>query len=130
MASALDSLRRGRTDRNVRKIMQFLGMLAMAFGFFAIVLGWYGASHSGYQYEEIPFVISGGLLGLGLIIGGGVLVRCAWSLRQVEEARRNAVEARRDALAIVRSVERLEQALSTWGEQVRTSDDHQKETTP
>jgi hypothetical protein len=84
--------------------MQILGMLAIAFGFVCILLGWYGAAHSPYQYEEIPYVISGGLLGVALVIGGGVLVLCAWSLRQVEESRRNA-------LAIVRSVDRLERVL-------------------
>ena len=84
--------------------MQLLGMLAIAFGFVCILLGWYGAAHSPYQYEELPYVISGGLLGVALVIGGGVLVLCAWSLRGVEESRRNA-------LAIVRSVDRLERML-------------------
>jgi hypothetical protein len=104
LAQAVDNGRQRRSDRDLRKIMQILGMLAIAFGFVCILLGWYGASHSPYQYEEIPYVISGGLLGVALVIGGGVLVLCAWSLRQVEESRRNA-------LAIVRSVDRLERVL-------------------
>jgi hypothetical protein len=87
--------------------MQILGMVTIGFGFVCIVLGWYGASHSPYLYQEIPYLISGGLLGVALVIGGGVLVRCAWSLRQVEEDRRNAV-------AIVRSVDRLEQVLQAF----------------
>jgi hypothetical protein len=99
--------------------MQIVGMLVIAFGFVCILLGWYGASHSPYQYEEIPYVISGGLLGVALVIGGGVLVRCAWSLRQVEEDRRNAV-------AIVRSVDRLEQVLRTLGDGYGT-DGHPEE---
>jgi hypothetical protein len=104
LAQVVDGGQRGPGDRNVRKIMQVLGMLAVGFGFVTILLGWYGAAHSPYQYEEIPYVISGGLLGLALIVGGGILILCAWSLRQVEEARRNAV-------AIVRSVDRLERLL-------------------
>jgi hypothetical protein len=102
LASVVD--RNRRSDRDMRKIMQVLGMLAIGFGFVCIILGWYGAAHSPYQYEEIPYVISGGLLGVALVIGGGILVLCAWSLRQVEEARRNAV-------AIVRSIDRLEHVL-------------------
>jgi hypothetical protein len=90
--------------RNVRKIMETIGMAAIAMGFVAILLGWYGSSHSPYLYQEIPYLISGGLLGVALVIGGGVLVRCAWSLRQVEEERRNA-------LAVVRSIDRLERIL-------------------
>jgi hypothetical protein len=104
LAAVVDGARRGRTDRSVRKVMQVLGMLTMAFGFFCIVLGWYGASHSPYLFQEVPYLISGGLLGVALVIGGGVTVRCAWSLRQVEEDRRNA-------LAIVRSIDRLERIL-------------------
>ena len=106
LASAVDAVRRGRTDRTVRKIMQVLGMLAIGFGFACIVLGWYGASHSPYLYQEMPYLISGGLLGVALVVGGGILVHSAWSLRQVEEDRRNA-------LAVVRSIDRLERILRT-----------------
>ena len=68
-----------------------IGMALIVFGFVCILLGWYGAAHSPYLYQEIPYLISGGLLGVALVIGGGVLVRCAWSMRQVEEDRRNAL---------------------------------------
>ena len=65
-------------------------MALIVFGFVCILLGWYGAAHSPYLYQEVPYLISGGLLGVALVIGGGVLVRSAWSMRQVEEDRRNA----------------------------------------
>jgi hypothetical protein len=122
LARAVDRSRRNRTDRDLRKIMQVLGMLVIAFGFICLVLGWYGASHSPYLFQEIPYLISGGLLGVALVIGGGVLVRCAWSLRQVEESRRNAV-------AIVRSVDRLEQVLRAFTE-ITQHDDVEEEALP
>ena len=84
-------------------------MALIVFGFVCILLGWYGAAHSPYLYQEVPYLISGGLLGVALVIGGGVLVHCAWSMRQVEEDRRNA-------LAIVRSVDRLERMLRSLDE--------------
>jgi hypothetical protein len=93
-------------------------MLATALGFLAIGLGWYGAAHSGYQYEETPFLISGGILGLGLILTGGVLVRSAWSLREIEEARRNAADSHRDALAIAESIRTLQRALNGGTEEL------------
>ena len=89
----------------------------IAFGFVCILLGWYGAANSPYLYQEVPYVISGGLLGVALVIGGGVLVRSAWSMRQIEEERRNA-------LAIVRSVDRLERILRSLDEARRT--DHEE----
>jgi hypothetical protein len=104
LANVADRTRRHRSDRDIRKILQVVGLVCAGLGFVAIVLGWYGAAHSPFLYQEIPYLISGGVLGLALVIAGGVLLRCAWSLRQVEEERRNAV-------AIVRAVDRLERVL-------------------
>jgi hypothetical protein len=119
LASVVEGARRGRSDRNVRKILQTLGMVAIAFGFVCIILGWYGASHSPYLYQEIPYLISGGLLGIALVFGGGILVHSAWSLRKIEEDRRNA-------LAIVRSVDRLERILRSMGQSGSMDDAHQE----
>jgi hypothetical protein len=109
LAAVVDRARPGRSGRNVRKWMETIGMSLIVFGFVCILLGWYGAAHSPYLYQEVPYLISGGLLGVALVIGGGVFVRCAWSMRQVEEDRRNA-------LAIVRSVDRLERILRSLDE--------------
>jgi peptidoglycan/LPS O-acetylase OafA/YrhL len=117
LAAVVDRARPGRSSRNVRKWLEWIGMALIVFGFVAILLGWYGSSHSPYLYEEIPYLISGGLLGVALVIGGGVLVRSAWSMRQIEEERRNA-------LAIVRSVDRLERILRSLDESRRT--DHEE----
>lgn len=113
LAAVIDRARPGRGGRNVRKWMETIGMSLIVFGFVCIILGWYGSAHSPYLYQEVPYLISGGLLGVALVIGGGVLVRCAWSMRQVEEDRRNA-------LAIVRSVDRLERILRNLDETRRT----------
>lgn len=113
LAAVVDRARPGRSSRNVRKWLEWIGMALIVFGFVCILLGWYGAANSPYLYQEIPYVISGGLLGVALVIGGGVLVRCGWSMRQIEEERRNA-------LAIVRSVDRLERILRSLDETRRS----------
>jgi hypothetical protein len=117
LGAAIDRARPSRSGRNVRKWMETIGMLLVVFGFVCILLGWYGASHSPYLYQEVPYLISGGLLGVALVIGGGVFVRCAWSMRQVEEDRRNA-------LAIVRSVDRLERILRSLDETRRVENEY------
>jgi hypothetical protein len=109
LAAVVDRARPGRSSRNVRKWLETIGMLLIVFGFVCILLGWYGAAHSPYLYQEVPYLISGGLLGVALVIGGGVLVLCAWAMRKVEEDRRNA-------LAIVRSVDRLERIMRSLDE--------------
>jgi hypothetical protein len=109
LAAVVDRARPGRGGRNVRKWLETIGMSLVVFGFVLILLGWYGAAHSPYLYEEVPYLISGGLLGLALVVGGGILIRIAWNMREIEEDRRNA-------LAIVRSVDRLERILRSLDE--------------
>jgi len=81
---------RGRRQWDVRQIMLVAGSTAMALGFVAIVLGWYGAAHSTYLFQEMPYLISGGLLGVALVAGGGFLFFAAWLVRMIEENRRHA----------------------------------------
>ena len=47
-------------------------MIAIA-GFAVIGLGWWGASGTKYVYQEIPYVISGGIFGVALVIVGAAL---------------------------------------------------------
>jgi hypothetical protein len=73
-----------------RALLLVGGAVAIAFGVVAILLGWYGAAHSPYLFQEIPYVISGGLLGLALVVAGVGLVVGSWIVRLVEETRRAA----------------------------------------
>ena len=43
-------------------------------GFALMVFGWYGASHTAREIEQIPYLISGGLVGLGLVVLGALLL--------------------------------------------------------
>ncbi|HVX22847.1 MAG TPA: hypothetical protein VHB02_15990 [Acidimicrobiales bacterium] len=105
LAGGVDGSRRRRgTARDVRKVMHLIGMVAIGCGIAAVILGWYGASHSPYLYQEVPYLISGGLLGLALVFAGTAVYLGSWALRQVQESHR-------DTQAVVRSVERLERAL-------------------
>lgn len=54
-------------------------------GFLLIALAWNGAASEFLVDKQIPFVVSGGLTGIGLIIAG-----CA--LAVVQEVRRSAAE--------------------------------------
>jgi hypothetical protein len=104
LAAAVEGARKRGSQADIRKWLNLLGMLAIGFGIATIVLGWYGASHSPYLFQEIPYLISGGLLGLALVFGGGVLVLSSWHLRQVQEASRNTA-------VLVRSIDRLERVM-------------------
>jgi hypothetical protein len=86
---------RGRRQWDVRQIMLVVGSTLMGLGIVAIVLGWYGAAHSSFLFQEIPYLISGGLLGVALVAGGGFLFFGAWLIRLIEEYRRSATHMAR-----------------------------------
>ena len=50
------------------------GSIALLLGFGVITLGWVGASRTTRQIEQIPYLISGGVLGLALVLLGGLLL--------------------------------------------------------
>ena len=62
----------------------------MPLGILAILLGWYGVAHSKYQYDQTSYVVSGGLLGLGLVFLGGFLYFGAWLAKVANEQRESA----------------------------------------
>ena len=61
---------------------------AVVLGFVLMTLGWVGASHTARQIEQIPYLISGGLIGLALVVLGGILLAATFGvavLRKVQE---------------------------------------------
>jgi NADH:ubiquinone oxidoreductase subunit 6 (subunit J) len=59
------------------KLLLFPGAVAVVAGFGVMILGWYGASHTARTIEQIPYLISGGLIGLGLVMVGALLLSSA-----------------------------------------------------
>ena len=98
-------------DANER-VWLIAGLVLPLLGILAIFLGWWGASGSAYPAEQLPYVISGGLLGIGLIVAGAALfVRYSmtrymrfWLLRVIYEERAQTDRA-------VASLEEIEKLL-------------------
>ena len=61
-----------QTVRRERRILGAGIVIAIA-GFAVIGMGWWGASGTKYVYQEVPYVISGGIFGISLVIVGTVL---------------------------------------------------------
>jgi hypothetical protein len=53
------------------------GAFSLLAGFVLMFLGWYGAAHTPRQIEQIPYLISGGFIGLGLVIVGALTLATA-----------------------------------------------------
>ena len=61
-----------RTDREV--LLLRAGLLIVVIGGVCIGLGWWGASGTANLAEQIPYLISGGLFGIALVVAGTGLV--------------------------------------------------------
>lgn len=75
------------------RIQLIAGGVLAVLGLVAIVLGWYGASHTGFGFEQTPYLISGGLLGLALVFLGGFVYFSYWVTRLVRDSRAQSERA-------------------------------------
>src|SRR4051794_32722859 len=76
--------------RTLQVVLFAAGAILMPLGIIAIMLGWYGVAHTKYQYNQLPYVVSGGLLGLGLVFLGGFLYFGAWLAKVANEQRESS----------------------------------------
>lgn len=99
--------RRVRT-LNIERWLMIGGGLLATLGLTFIVLGWGGASRTPNLFEQIPYLISGGLGGLALVVLGGLAYFAYWMTRNVQATHAQA-DAMRDAMA------RIEDLLASGG---------------
>jgi hypothetical protein len=109
LADAISEVPRSRRfNISLESLFLTVGALCLPIGIVTIILGWYGAAHTGHLYEQNDYLISGGLLGLGLIFIGGFLYFGSWMARQAR-----ATEA--GTQQTVQALVRLEQKLTALG---------------
>jgi hypothetical protein len=70
--------------------MLIIGGILMPLGALLIILGWVGASRTPLPFEQNDYLISGGLLGLGLLIAGGFVYFGYWQTIRIRESRQQA----------------------------------------
>jgi hypothetical protein len=108
LAEGADRLRRGR--RSMVGGPNFLLSVAatlMVFGVTAIVIGWVGAAHSTFVEEQVPYLISGGLLGVALTTVGALTFFTHWLTVSIREAREHEAARRQDHAELVQAVRAL-----------------------
>jgi hypothetical protein len=57
------------------------GAVLLPAGLVVIGLGWYGVAHTPYEYDQNAYIVSGGILGLGITFVGGFLYFGSWLAR-------------------------------------------------
>lgn len=95
---------RARSTELLRMVL-LPGAFAVLAGFGFMFLGWYGAARTPRQIEQLPYLISGGLIGLGLILVGALLLASAFWMSMLQrfqersdERMERLVEGLRDEL--------------------------------
>lgn len=73
--------------RMLQVVLFVAGAVMLPLGLVVIILGWYGAAHTPYTYDQMSYLVSGGMLGLGLTFTGGFLYFGAWLARIASDGR-------------------------------------------
>jgi hypothetical protein len=77
---------------DLEKALQIDGSILIPTGLIVIILGWYGASHTSYDFQQVPYLISGGILGAAMTVAGGFLYFGYWLTKLVHESQRQRAE--------------------------------------
>src|SRR6476620_4910920 len=81
---------RGNGAATLQTVLFIGGAVMLPLGLVVIILGWYGASNTPYQYDQLSYLVSGGLFGLGLTFCGGFLYFGAWLARIAADQKESA----------------------------------------
>jgi hypothetical protein len=111
LAGSLSRLRSRATGASAERWFRYAGAVLMPLGALIIFLGWYGASHTTRLFLQIPYLISGGLFGLGLMFAGGFVYFARWITDLLLESRQQAADAQANAARTLASLERIEALL-------------------
>lgn len=83
---------RSLLNAGVDRTLAVVAAVLLPLGLLVILLGWYGAAHTPYLFEQVPYMISGGLVGLALVTGAGLLYFGSWVARSAGAQQRAAEE--------------------------------------
>jgi hypothetical protein len=101
--------------RILQVVLFVAGAVLLPLGLVVIVLGWYGAAHTPYAYDQLSYLVSGGLLGLGLTFTGGFLYFGAWLARIASDQRESSKKLSDTLLVLADVVSRSAVAANAPG---------------
>lgn len=103
LAHQVSKLRTSASAGRLDRWLLIAGGTLAPLGLLAILLGWLGASRTVLTFEQIPYLVSGGLFGLGLVFLGGFIYFAYWQTVIVREGR----SQHRDLIDSLGRIERL-----------------------
>jgi hypothetical protein len=105
LSEGVRGLRAGGGTLNLgERTLMILGGIIAPLGLALVLIGWYGAAHTPNLYEQVPYMISGGFFGLGLVFLGAFFYFAHWITELVKESRAQSA-------AMVDAISRLEETV-------------------
>jgi hypothetical protein len=122
LATRVKGLRTRAAAGQLDRWLLVVGGVLLPLGVLLILLGWLGASRTVLPFEQIPYVVSGGLLGIAFVIIGGFVYFAYWQTLLVRDTRAE----RRELVDALYRIERLLAggALITADGELPAYDDH------
>ncbi len=99
--------------RGLARVPMLVGSLLAPLGLLLISLGWIGAAHTPVLQEQIAYGISGGLIGLGLVVMGSFLYFSHWQTQQIRETRAQGLQLTGELRQVRQSLAALAAALTS-----------------
>lgn len=104
-----DSVRRlrvgGASIRLSERILLVLGGIIAPLGLLLVLLGYLGASQTPFLFEQVSYLISGGLFGLALVFLGAFFYFAHWLTQLVKEHRAQST-------AMLEAIQRLQEEVA------------------
>lgn len=100
-----EKLERPEPLRRVDRVMEVVGIALLPVGLTALLMGWLGVASNGHVFLQLPYVVSGGLLGVGLLFAAGSIYLASWISRTSAVQRRQNDE-------LLRAVQQLQQTIA------------------
>ena len=98
-------LKRAEPLRRVDQVMEIVGIGLLPVGLTALLIGWLGVASNGLVFLQLPYVVSGGMLGVGLLFASGTIYLASWISRTSAVQRRQNDE-------VLQALRQLQQTLT------------------
>ena len=98
-------LKRAEPLRRVDQVMEIVGIALLPVGLTALLVGWIGVASNGLVFLQLPYVVSGGMLGIGLLFASGTIYLASWVSRTSAVQRRQNEE-------LLTAVRQLQQTMT------------------
>ena len=112
LTEGADELAQGRRSFvSHPQLLLIVSACLMTTGLSIILLGWFGAARSTIVEEQVPYLISGGLLGVALATIGALTLFAHWLTVLVREGRRQETLRKQDHVELMEALALLTSTL-------------------